>query len=43
VDQFAALGVVPAPLNTAEQFGEFLRHDFAFWKRISAEIGVRPN
>jgi tripartite-type tricarboxylate transporter receptor subunit TctC len=43
VDQFAAIGVVPVPVNTPEQFAEFLRNDFAFWKKLAADIGVKPN
>lgn len=43
VDQFAALGLVPAPLNTPEQFAEFLTNDFAFWKKLAADVGVKPN
>jgi tripartite-type tricarboxylate transporter receptor subunit TctC len=43
VEQFASLGVVPVPVNTPEQFSEFLRNDFAFWKKAAADIGVKPN
>ena len=42
VEQFAGLGIVPSPLNTPEQFGEFLRNDFAFWKKLTADVGAKP-
>ena len=42
VEQFANLGIVPSPLNTPDQFAEFLRNDFAFWKKITAEVGAKP-
>ena len=43
VDQFTALGLVAVPSNTPEQFAEFLRNDFAFWKKAAADVGVKPN
>lgn len=38
-----ALGVVLSPLNTPEQFAEYLKSDFAFWKKLVADAGVKPN
>lgn len=43
LDQFAGLGLVPPPLNTPEQFAEYLRADFEFWKKLVADTGVKPN
>lgn len=43
LEQFAGLGVVPSPLNTPDQFAEFLRNDFAFWKKLAADVGMKPN
>ena len=43
LDQFAALGIVPTPLHTPEQFGDYLKSDFAFWKKLVIDAGVKPN
>jgi len=42
VDQFANLGVVPAPLNTPEEFSRFVAADYEFWKKLTAEVGRKP-
>jgi tripartite-type tricarboxylate transporter receptor subunit TctC len=41
VDQFAGLGVVPAALNSPEEFTRFLARDFEFWKKLTAEVGAK--
>ena len=41
VEQFANLGLVPAQVNSPEQFSEFLRKDFGFWEKLTAEVGVK--
>jgi tripartite-type tricarboxylate transporter receptor subunit TctC len=41
VEQFANLGVVPAPVNTSEEFSEFLRKDYGFWEKLTADVGVK--
>jgi tripartite-type tricarboxylate transporter receptor subunit TctC len=41
IDQFANLGVVPAPLNTADEFARFLASDYEFWKKLTAEVGAK--
>ena len=43
LDQFTALGIVPTPLHTPEQFGDYLKSDFAFWKKLVIDAGVKPN
>jgi tripartite-type tricarboxylate transporter receptor subunit TctC len=43
VEQFANLGVIPSPLNTPDQFAAFLRNDFEFWRKLAADVGVKPN
>jgi tripartite-type tricarboxylate transporter receptor subunit TctC len=41
VDHFAALGVVPAPPNSSEEFGRFLTSDYEFWRKAVADVGVK--
>jgi tripartite-type tricarboxylate transporter receptor subunit TctC len=41
IEQFANLGVVPAPVNSPEQFAEFLRNDYSFWEKLTADVGVK--
>ncbi|MCX7151014.1 MAG: tripartite tricarboxylate transporter substrate-binding protein [Proteobacteria bacterium] len=43
LDQFTALGIVATPLNTPEQFADFIKTDFAFWKKLVTDAGVKPN
>jgi len=40
IEHFAALGVVPAPLNTPDEFSLFLRKEFEFWKRLTGQVGA---
>ena len=42
VDQFANLGVVPASLNTPDEFARFVSVDYEFWKKLTAEVGKKP-
>jgi tripartite-type tricarboxylate transporter receptor subunit TctC len=42
VDQFANLGVVPAPPNTPDEFARFVASDYEFWKKLAAEVGRKP-
>ena len=42
-DQFTALGIVPTRLHTPEQFGEYLKSDFAFWKKLVTDTAVKVN
>jgi tripartite-type tricarboxylate transporter receptor subunit TctC len=42
IEQFAHLGVVPAPLNSADEFKRFLVTDYGFWQKLSAEVGTKP-
>jgi tripartite-type tricarboxylate transporter receptor subunit TctC len=41
VEQFANLGVAPAPLNTPEEFSRFMAKEFEFWKELTAKVGAK--